>query len=163
MAGSFHDRMQHLIDSVGAPGSVRARTVVDQVYAKYQELREDLKHPEGGEAHALQSALYTQLDEIMHEWADGLITVDGCELVRATERIAEKIASGYFDRAPFEFGDLRASTHPTVEDSGGVVYDRPPGVGRLSTADLRAKGDLRRLGFGHAMSDDQVLGALGVG
>lgn len=78
--------------------------------------------------------------------------------------IAEGMSQAVFDHAPFEFGDLRGSGHPFVVDGGHVrtgedgktditggdrVYDRPPAVHRLSEEELRAKGDLRRLGLGH--------------
>lgn len=161
LPGDFHERMQLLIDATG-PGHIVPQVVVDQIYAKYQELREDLQHPGGGSAHALQQALYQQIHQIMQNWADGLLNPEG-GLIEASRENAELIARHYFGNAPFEFGDLRGSTHPTVTDDGAVVYDRPPGVHRLGRDDLAAKGDLRRLGFGNAVSEDELAVGLGVG
>lgn len=149
MAGDFHDRMQHLIDQV-KPGTIVARDEVNQVYAKYQELREDLKHPGGGQAHYTRDSLLNGTDDMMRTWADHLVTADGSDLVGGTVRNAEHLAAGIYERAPFEFGDLKASPHPQVIDNGAVVYDRPPMIHRLSEDELRAKGHVRALGFGNA-------------
>lgn len=160
VAGDFGERMRQLTERVGA-GHLVLNVVVDQIYAKYQELREDLNHPSGGRAHALQQSLYEQLDQIMRDLADGLLDEDG--LQEAGRKAVERIAQRYYETAPFEFGDLRASPHPTVTDGGGLVYDRPPGVHRLTTDELREKGILRDLGFGHELSHTEILAALGAG
>lgn len=162
MAGSFGDRMRALIEQVG-PGEVVATNTVDQVYAKYQELRDDLHHPEGGQAHALQGAVYQQVHPIMQTWAHGLLTERGCELDDAGREVSELIARRYYETAPFEFGDLRGSTHPVVTNNGEVVYERPPGVHRLSKDELREKDITRQLGFGHDLSDTEIDARLGVG
>jgi hypothetical protein len=50
--------------------------------------------------------------------------------------------SGEVERlAPVEFGDLRASGHPSVTDDGHVIYDRAPRQHRLTEAELAAKGE----------------------
>lgn len=161
MAGDFGERMRALIEQVG-PGEVVVTDTVDQVYAKYQELRDDLHHPGGGQAHAMQGAVYQQVPQIMQLWADGLLTERGCELDKAGERISELIARRYHETAPFEFGDLAGSTHPVVTNNGRVVYERPPGVHRLSKDELREKGITRQLGFGHDLADHDFDAALGV-
>lgn len=152
--------MEALADHVGH-GVLSMRVAVDQVYAKYQELREDLSHPEGGQAHALQQALYQQISLMMEELADKLLSPEG--LHEAGRTNAERMARRYYELAPFEFGDLKASASPTVLDDGEEVYHRPPGVHRLTEEELRAKGVLRQLGLGHDLAGDDVLGALGVG
>lgn len=120
-----------------------------------------MNHPGGGQAHALQQALYQQIDLILRDLADGLLSEDG--LQEAGRKAAERMAQRYYELAPFEFGDLKGSTHPTVTDDGEVVYDRPPGVHRLTEDELREKGELRRLGFGHELSHSDIMAALGAG
>lgn len=59
--------------------------------------------------------------------------------------VAEDLAREVSVKAPVEWGDLRGSGHPTVDDNGETVYDRAPAVHRLSEEELRAKhrrGDL---------------------
>ena len=152
MADGFSARMRHLEEQVGF-GLLTAADVVDQVYAKAQELRDDYVHPHGGQAHALRDSLFEQAQDIRSAWAEGLVTATGSDVRGAGTRVAELIAQGYYDRAPFEFGDLKASPHPTAEDNGAVYYDRAPMVHRLTRDELRAKGDLRRLGLGNARDD----------
>lgn len=151
--------MQHLADSCG-DGMLRAEAVVDQVYAKYQELRDDLALHGGGQHHYTRDALLNNTTQIMRWYADALVTPDGSDIRGAAGRVAERLADGVYELAPFEFGDLKASGHPIARDKGVVIYDRPPMVHRLTTEELRAKGHLRRLGFGN-MSDGQVHEALG--
>lgn len=109
----------------------------------------------------MQQALYQQINVIMQEFADKLLEPGG--LHEAGRVNAERMAQRYYELAPFEFGDLKGSQSPTVLDDGEVVYHRPPGVHRLSEDELKAKGDLRRLGFGHDLADDQIFEALDTG
>lgn len=157
----FDARMSHLIDSCGV-GVLTADVVVDQVYAKYQELRDDLRIHVAGRHHYTRDALFENLDAIMGMFADALVTVDGSDVRGAAERVAEKLAAGVYEMAPLEFGDLKASGHPTATDDGATYYDRPPMVHRLTREELRIKGDLRRLGLGNNPSDDHVDTALGL-
>lgn len=162
MAGAeeFRARMLALEDHVGR-GILSMRVAVDQVYAKYQELRDDLKHPGGGQAHALQQALYQQVNLLMQDLADHMLDEEG--LREVGRRHAERMARRYYELAPFEFGDLKASASPTVLDDGEEIYHRPPGVHRLTKEELKAKGYLRSLGLGHDLTDDEILSALDVG
>jgi hypothetical protein len=160
VSGTFTDRMRALEDQVG-PGRLTGSVVVDQVYAKYQELREDLRHPGGGQAHYLQGSLYDDLDAHMQRLTSSLVTEDGSAVRKGMENVAEAVAHGVYERAPFEFGDLKASPHPTVTDDGATIYDRPPMVHRLTDDELRAKGHLRRLGLGHATDPAAIRRALG--
>lgn len=57
----------------------------------------------------------------------------------------EDLSQQVYDKAPWEFADLRASGHPSVDTDGHRVYDRRPMVGRLSKADLKIKSHLRYL------------------
>jgi hypothetical protein len=159
MAGDFEQRMTHLIDAVGV-GLLEAEVIVDQVYAKYQELRDDLVLHGGGQHHYTRDALFDQADRIMQLLASRLLTADGSDIKAAVADVAEMLATGVFERAPFEFGDLKASGAPHAYDNGAEYYSRPPGVHRLSKDELRAKGHLRRLGLGN-VRDEDVEDALG--
>lgn len=157
----FSERMAHLVREVGA-GKLTARCSTDQVYARYQEVRDDLVLHGGGQHHFQRDALYDNEAEIMQTWADGLLTADGSDLKSATIECAEKIAAGVYEKAPFEFGDLKGSPSPSAEDNGAEYYHRAPAVHRLTEDELRAKGDLRRLGFGNARGPalNEALGNL---
>lgn len=145
MSGTFADRIDELADRVGH-GDLQASCVVDQVYARYQHEGLDLKHPEGGQAKYLEEPVHAAEGEYMSRLAKSVL--DG-RLVEAAEQVAEDMSEAVYVHAPFEFGDLRASGHPSVRDDGRVAYDRPPRVHRLTEDELRAKGDLRDLGFGN--------------
>lgn len=144
MRGTFGAGADHLIDAVGR-GNLDGSVEVDQVYAHFQEANAWLKHPQGGVAHALQLALFEHNDKHMEHLAKKLITEDGSELEPAMIDNVEDISNRYYETAPWEWGDLRASGHPKVESDGEVIYDRAPNVHRLTESELREKGHLRRL------------------
>lgn len=73
------------------------------------------------------------------------ITEHGIDISEGLAKAMEDVSQGVYDRAPWEFGDLRASGHPTVEHDGETTYDRPPNVHRLSEQELKDKGHLREL------------------
>ena len=160
MATDIGEKLGKLIADVGE-GTLESSCVVDQVYAKYQELREDLNHPEGGQAHYLRDSLFHELSPIMGMYGRALLTPMGSEIRHAAGDVAEHISQGVYERAPFEFGDLKGSGHPSATDDGATIYDRAPNVHRLGHEELRAKGDLRRLGFGHNASEADVRHGLG--
>jgi hypothetical protein len=145
MAGTFGARMDELAEMVG-DGILRGQVEVDQVYARYQHERLDLRHPEGGRAKYLGGPLLENTYRYIQELADSLLTgqLRG-QMVKTMEDLSQKV----YDNAPREFNDLRASGHPTVVDDEYKIYDRMPFVHRLTEAELRAKGDLRRLGLGN--------------
>lgn len=116
---------------------------VDQVYAHYQEVG-DFHHPEGGEQYALRGSLYEKNAEHMERLASA-VTIEEETMREAAIDVAESISSTYYEKAPLEFGDLKGSGHPSVEDDGAIVYDRPPHVHRLSKEELRDKHELRWL------------------
>lgn len=154
MASSFFERIDHLSSEVGH-GLLKGTVSVNQVYSAPQErgfwetgpnagvvIR---NHPGGGGIEFLRNSLYEPIDAHMGKLAEHAITEEGSEIRKGMEDVVEDISRGVFERAPIEFGDLKASGHPTVTDEGEVVYDRPPNVGRLSRDDLRAKADVKRL------------------
>lgn len=149
MGGDFGDRMQQLMAQV--PERITARVEVDQVYAKYQELRDDLRHPRGGGPHALRDSVMTQAETLMQNAADHLLTEDGSGIYEGMKGNAETMARYYTEHAPVEFGDLRGSAHPQVLEDGTVTYDRPPVVPRLTEEQLRHKRRTQT-GFGEMLT-----------
>lgn len=160
---TFFARIDELADEVG-DGHLIAACEVDQVYAHRQHEELTWHHPEGGQPKYLEGPFLSGVEDHMRQLAKAALDPGGP--TTAAVDIAEGAARDVFEHAPFEFGDLRASGHPFVVDDGHVdttgegktdvtgprVYDRPPAVPRLSEAELRAKGELHRLGLGHADS-----------
>lgn len=143
--GKFDTRMAQLAERVGE-GTLRGAVEVDQIYARYQHEGLDLRHPEGGQAKYLEQPLYGQHRDYVQRLADHVL--DG-GLVEAMIDNMESLSLEVYDKAPFEFGDLKASGHPTVLDGDRPAYDRPPNVHRLTKPELRAKAQLRALGLGN--------------
>lgn len=141
---SFGDRLDELAHAVGH-GKLSITCEVDQVYAKYQHENAQFKHPDGGKAFYLRDPLFEGIDSHMAKLAEGAIDASGSRLKEAAIEVSEDLATGVYEQAPLEFGDLKASAHPKVSDDDGVIYDRPPLVKRQSEEDLRIKGHLRNL------------------
>lgn len=146
MASTFDARIAELQDRVGT-GKLTSSLEVDQIYAHYQHEGLDFEHPAGGQAKYLEQPWMGSASDFARRWAKGLLEPDG--LKSEAIAIAEDGSRMVFEHAPFEFGDLRASGHPTVDDDGVTAYDRPPLVGRLSKEDLKEKSKLRDLGLGN--------------
>ena len=143
-APAFDERMAELAESVGE-GVLRGSVEVDQVYARYQHEGLDLRHPQGGQAKYLESPLYEKHRDYYQRLAEHVL--DG-GLSQAMIENVESLSLEVYDKAPFEFGDLKASGHPTVTRDGAILYDRAPMQARLTDQQLRAKHKLRRLGEG---------------
>lgn len=139
--GTFGDRMEDLARRVGS-GELVGRVEVNQVYAKYQHERLDLRHPRGGQAKYLYTPLMMKWRQYLHHLAE-----DITELPRRMADNAEDLSDQVFEFAPREFHDLRRSGHPSVKDAGSTVYDRPPTIWRLSESELRVKNRLRAQGW----------------
>lgn len=146
MPGDFAARIDELLSDVG-DGDLTGRCEVDQIYARYQHEGVEFRHPEGGQAKYLEQPHLQAAEDYMRRLAKSTLEPHG--LVDAMADNMEHLSRAVYDHAPFEFGDLRASGHPTVEDDGHVVYDRPPLVHRLTEDELKAKDRVRDLGFGH--------------
>lgn len=144
MSGTFGDRIDELIESVGE-GKLVGSVVVDQVYAKYQHERMDLQHPRGGQAKYLGGPVLENMHTYMQKLADNVLHGS---LTGAMTSNVEALSKEVFDKAPREFWDLRESAHPSVTNDGVPVYDRPPIVHRLSKGELRVKDRLRSQGLG---------------
>lgn len=142
MTGTFQERVDLLIEQ--AKGRWQAKIEVDQVYAHYQEVHPEFRHPRGGQAFYVRDTLY--LGQWVGRMAPGLINERGVDVEGRMRMVANGLDNGVILRAPWEFNDLRRSGHPSVLHDGVPVYDRPPMVRRLSEEDLRLKGKLRYLG-----------------
>lgn len=142
---SFTDRIEHLAAAVGH-GTLTGRVVVDQVYARYQEVREDLRHPRGGQARYLRTALTTGHVDYLHRLAGRAVTRDGSDLAGAMTHNVEDITARQQQFTPILFNNLKRSGHPSVSDGDRVVYDRPPLQRRLTDTELRALRRRRRPG-----------------
>lgn len=137
--GTFHDRIEELIESVG-DGHLTGTVEVDQLYAAIQHESLSFKHPRGGRAKYLSGPLLENSYTYVQEWAQSLLTG---KLKEAMIKSMEDLSKEVYDRAPREFNDLRLSAHPIVMDGDMKAYDRPPFRARLSDEELRAKGQLR--------------------
>lgn len=143
MRGTFGERTQELERQVGS-GRLRGSVEVDQVYAHYQNVHPEFHHPDGGEAFFMENSLYLYIEDYMRHLAANAITEEGSGIQDAMIDCMESMSAHIYQRAPWEFSDLRDSTHPTVTSDGETTYDRPPRVARLSSAELAEKGRLQR-------------------
>jgi hypothetical protein len=139
MAGAdeFLSRIGELQEQVGV-GDVTGTLLRDQVYAHYQEVRLDLKHPRGGQAMYQESSLYDFSDEYLQGIADEVLA-SGTD--QAMANAMERFDNHARDRCPRELEILANSGHPTVTSNGATVYDREPIYPRLSEAELEAAHD----------------------
>lgn len=146
--GDFQQSMDVLIEQ--AQGHWKGSVEVDQVYAHYQEVHPEFRHPRGGQAFYLRDSIY--LGQHLRTIAEHLIDDSGVNVEKALVTVVENISKGVAHRAPVEFDDLRRSAHPKVTVDGATVYDRPPEVRRLGPVELRLKGRLRYLFDQHRRS-----------
>lgn len=145
MPGIFAERIQSLIRAADG-GKLRGEVIVDQVYAQYQHEGLDLKHPDGGRAKYLGGPLIENYANYYNDMAKTLFHDGGQQaMINSMEDLSREV----YDNAPREFMDLRASGHPIVHKGITKVYDRAPYVHRLNKYELKAKNQLRALGFGH--------------
>lgn len=140
MKGEFVRNIRELIEKT--PERVTGHVKVDQVYAHYQHAHPEFHHPDGGGAFYLQQPLYIRADKYLMRCAKA---APHGTIKDAMVKNMEKLSGEVYDRAPWEFGDLRASGNPSVDVDGREVYNRPPMVHRLSEDDLKIKSHLRYL------------------
>lgn len=129
----------------GLPDQITGKVEVNQVYAHYQHEGASFHHPDGGEAFYLKTPLFVNADKYLANIAEKVIGSHGVNVRDPMIENMEDLSMEVFNRAPWEFGDLRASGHPTVEEDGVVVYDRAPMCPRLSEEELKIKSHLRYL------------------
>lgn len=140
--GDFEARIDELLERVG-DGRLRGTVTVDQVYAAYQNFREDLRH-RVGKARFLSDALSTGHRAYLQEIADHVLEPAGP--VHGMAQACEALAHSAATQTPVELFNLARSQAITVRDQGAVVYRRAARQGRLSEAELRAlhRGRRRR-------------------
>lgn len=143
VTGSFVANLGHILADL--PDEVTGRVEVNQVYAHYQHEGVGFHHPDGGQALYLKEPLYVNADKYLQHVADEVIGSHGVNVRQPMIDNMEDLSMEVYNRAPWEFGDLRASGHPTVEEDGVVVYDRAPMCPRLSEEELKIKSHLRYL------------------
>lgn len=135
MAGTWRARLRALEEMIGE-GDLVGRVVVDQRYAAYQHVHQDLNHPLGGGPNYLSRPLLERARRHTRQLARGFLD-DGAKAAMADN--LEDICAQVAILAPLDFNDLRRSASPTVEDRGNVIYHRAPGVKRLTDSELRFK------------------------
>jgi hypothetical protein len=130
-------RLQELVGSGHLKGSV----YVDQVYAKYQHERLDLKHPRGGGAKYLEGPLLANYQDYLQRLAGSVLQGT---LERTMADCMQALAGAMSRATPVEFNNLRRSAEVRVYSNGARVYTRAPEQRRLSAQQLK----LLRRGWG---------------
>jgi hypothetical protein len=134
MAGTFRQRTAMLMDNVGG-GKLIGSIVIDQVYARYQHEKTNLRHPRGGGRKFLTTALFDEATIGLNSLARSALRGDlNITMTRVTEHIAARAER----QAPRELGDLARSATVTTIDRGRIVYRRK-GEPRLTEAQINAK------------------------
>lgn len=134
--------IQQLIDRTGGP-RVRARIVVDQVYAQDQHETLHYLHPSGGRAKYLEAPMMEAHRGWIQDFANRFLNARrntssvwgasvGRPLVRAVAR-----------NAPRERSDLSRSASLAVYEGGAVVMFEPAAQNRLNEAALEVKDEAR--------------------
>jgi hypothetical protein len=144
MAGDFLARMDELIEKHDG-GTLVGSVVVDQVYARYQHERMDLRHPAGGQAKFLSGPLLEKASGYLNSLSRAVLNGSMTETMA---RCMESLSLQVWEKAPRDFWDLRQSGNPRVFEGHTEVYNRAPIVPRLTEAQLREKARLRGMGLG---------------
>lgn len=144
MAGDFIEKIDGFLAKIEGE-KIKGIVEVDQVYAHYQHSHPEFHHPSGGEAFYLQTPLYAKAPQYLSHIASKAVTSSGPQIGDAMSDNMEALSLEVYDRAPWEFADLRASGHPMVEADGAVIYDRAPLCRRLSVDELKIKSELSYL------------------
>jgi hypothetical protein len=121
-------------DRVGK-GKLQGKLVVDQVYARYQHERLDLKHPRGGYPKYLWLSLLIHRGEYLKTLATDILEVGAAEGMKKAVEAQDRKLSHY---APVLFNNLRDSGNPQVWDNGSKVYDRAARQPRMTEQQLKA-------------------------
>lgn len=136
MKGTFGDRIDSLKDEIG-PGKITGTAEVNQIYAHYQEVGLDFRHPRGGHALYLETALKDNTDLRMEELGRSVLKKDGTDIREGVKGFMEHVSVGVEAGAPVEFINLKFSTSVTVEDHGGIVFHRDADRPRLTEEEIR--------------------------
>lgn len=146
----FGDNLADLIDAT--PDRVEGKVEVDQIYAHYQHEHPEFHHPDGGQAFYLRDPLLLKVRDYYGSLAKAVLPGKTRAAMIAN---VEALSLEVYNRAPWEFGDLRGSGHPSVTEDGATVYDRKPLVHRLDAEELADKSHLRYLFDPHRYDYDR--------
>lgn len=141
MPGTASQGIKVLRDRTGG-AKVKARCIVDQVYAKYQHESLDLHHPHGGRAKFLEGPLFEDYGLSLQEFASGLLRVEEETAGRRWANTGRRLVRAVRENAPVEAGVLRRSAALIVTEGRSVVVDEPAEVHRLSEEELHPGGRL---------------------
>lgn len=136
----MREGVRRLRDQVGA-GKLTGKLRVDQIYAKYQHERLDLKHPRGGGPKYLEGPLFARYQDYLQHLADAVLSGD---LEDAMAKCMEALDSAMGAAAPIDHNNLRRSGNPRVYSNGRKVYDRAPHQRRMSDRELKTLRRARR-------------------
>lgn len=135
MSKSFVDEgVPEILDRVG-DGKLSGKLTIDQVYARYQHERLDLRHPRGGKARYLADPLMAGFRSYYERMARDLLQPEG--LRNAMIDSMESLMNSSQMETPVELDNLRRSSRRVVRDQNAVVSVKGPDQGRLSDEDLR--------------------------
>lgn len=137
--GTWRQRLDQLERNVGG-GALVGQYTVDQRYAAYQHVHQNLRHPRGGTHSYVSVPLQARHREWYRGIADGLL--DGSAPARMADAM-DDLDGQVRILAPLDENDLRRSGAYTVTSDGGAVLQRAADVPRLSDAQLRAKSARR--------------------
>jgi hypothetical protein len=135
VTGTFSERIGELRRMVGAE-AITMRVECNQVYAKAVHEHLEWHHPRGGSAKYLERPLMDHYRDYIDDYAKTVLHDGGQP---AMKRSAEHLSDRVEMTAPREWGDLRLSGHPSVEQGGRTIYDRAPKAARLTKEELKAK------------------------
>lgn len=128
MAGTWAQRLEELERRVGED-VLQGQFIVNQPYAAYQHVHEELRHPRGGGPHFVTAPLLENHRDYLQHVADGVLDGDAVQhMADAMEDMSDELLV----RAPVLHTPLRNSGHPVVRDNGVVMYDRPPIAPRVT-------------------------------
>lgn len=130
----FAEGIRELHEMVGR-GALVGKVVVDQVYAKYQHERLDLKHPRGGGPRYLAGPLYSNHHGYLERLAKSVL--EG-ELERTMLDCMESLNGSMSAAAPINHNNLRRSGSPRVTSDGRLIAYRKAQQRRLTEQELRA-------------------------
>jgi len=134
--GDFQARTDELARKVGH-GDLKGRVEVDQIYARFQHERADLRHPHGGGPFYLRKSMIEHGQQHLMTVGAAILEHGG---VPAMADAMDEVVGLLPRYTPVEFGYLRDSGHAQVFDNGSLAYDLPPIVPRLSEEQLKHRG-----------------------
>lgn len=139
-------KLRELVGKKKLVGKLR----VDQVYARYQHERMDLRHPRGGYPKYLWLALTIGKEQMVERLAKSVLETGPVEGMKRAMEDQDKRLHRY---APVDFNNLRNSGNPQVWDNGAKVYDRPARQPRMTEEQLKAERRRRRGATGGGLGD----------